>query len=159
MKQLLFIFIMVILWINPSSTFADDRLDHCEPFRDQIVTILEDNGVSSDYFYLAVCESRCKIKESNKGARGFFQLMKPTYLTYKSDDCTRDDIDDIRCNTIAAANYIKHLQIRFKKMSYLIKAYNRGGHNLIKKGSTREADGLSNCVMRYVSFEKEHHAK
>lgn len=140
----------MILWIIPSSTFADDRLDHCEPFREQITTILKDNGVSSDYFYLAVCESRCKIKESPKGARGFFQLMPRTYSIYKSDDCSKDDIDDIRCNTIAAANYIKHLNETFKQVSMLIKAYNRGGHNLRKRGSTIEADNLSSCVMKYI---------
>lgn len=153
MKQLLFIFILVILWIIPSSTFADDRLDHCEPFREQITTILKDNGVSSDYFYLAVCESRCKIKESSKGARGFFQVTIPTYMAYKPAECTKSDIDDIRCNTLAAVNYIKHLEHRFKKMSQLIKAYNMGGTNLLRNGSTREADGLSNCVMQYVNHK------
>lgn len=132
-----------------NNAFADSRLDKCIPYKEQITSILESEGVSSDYFYLAVCESRCQIKESHKGARGFFQLMPFTFKTYMDESCT--DIDDVKCNTIAAARYIKHLQKRFKKISVLIKAYNRGGTNYLKKGSTKEADGLSHCVMKYVN--------
>ena len=145
------IFIMLMVILFPISAFADSRLEYCEPYREQIISILEKENVSSDYFYLAVCESRCKIDVvSNKGAVGLFQLTVPTYLHYKPSHCSRDDINDIECNTIAAARYIKHLQHRFKDMKTLVKAYNRGGTNLIRKGSTREADGLSYCVMSYV---------
>lgn len=63
-----------------SLSYADDRLDKCEPHRELIESILKEEGVSTDYFYLAVCESTCKIKESNKGARGFFQLMPRTFI-------------------------------------------------------------------------------
>lgn len=149
MKHLLFGFLVMITLSISSISYADPRLDKCEPYRDLIESILKEEGVSTDYFYLAVCESTCKIKESNKGARGFFQLMPRTFSIYKDESCK--NIDDIKCNTIAAARYIKHLQERFHKMSYLIKAYNRGGHNLVKNGSTREADNLSACVMRYVN--------
>ena len=135
-----------------SNAFADSRLDKCLPYKEQIVSLLENEGVSKDYFYLAVCESRCQIKESHKGARGFFQLMPFTFKTYMDESCT--DIDDVKCNTIAAARYIKHLQKRFKKMSVLIKAYNRGGTNYLRKGSTKEADGLSHCVMKYIKKDK-----
>lgn len=145
-------FVVMTLFLS-SISFADDRLDRCEPYRDQIENILMEEGVSADYFYLAVCESTCKIKESNKGARGFFQLMPGTFNIYKDDHCT--EIDDIRCNTVAAARYIKHLQETFHKMSYVVKAYNRGGHNLLKKGSTAEADNLSHCVMRYVKLKSK----
>ena len=148
----LFIMFMVILF--PISAFADSRLDNCLQYKEEISSILESEGVSSDYFYLAVCESGCKIKTSSKGARGFFQVMIPTYIHYLPEGCTKDDIDDIRCNTIAAARYIKHLQKRFKEISILVKAYNRGGTNLLRKGTTREADGLSYCVMKYLSHKR-----
>jgi hypothetical protein len=141
---------MAILF--PISAFADSRLNNCLPYKEEIFSILESEGVSSDYFYLAVCESGCKIKTSSKGARGFFQFIPYTFSVYKDDSCT--DIDDIKCNTIAAARYIKHLQKRFKEISILVKAYNRGGTNLLRKGSTREADGLSYCVMKHLSNEK-----
>ena len=75
------IFIMLMVILFPISAFADSRLEYCEPYREQIISILEKENVSSDYFYLAVCESRCKIDVvSNKGAVGLFQLTVPTYL-------------------------------------------------------------------------------
>ena len=126
--------------------YADSRIEHCKPYYEMIVKILESENVSSDYFYLAVCESGCKIKESSKGARGFFQLMPRTYRKNLPDNCTINDIDDILCNTKAAARYIKHLEERFKDMYILIKAYNRGGTNYQRYGTTKEADQLSNCV-------------
>lgn len=144
--------LFLLAFLFPSVAFADSKLDSCLQYREYIEDILEDEEISKDYFYLAVCESGCKIKESHKGARGFFQLMPYTFSVYADKSCT--DIDDIKCNTIAAARYIKHLSKRFKKMSVLIKAYNRGGTNLIKKGTTKEADNLSHCVMKYIKQSK-----
>lgn len=140
---------MVIIF--PTLAYADGRLDNCLPYQEEISSLLESEGVSSDYFYLAVCESGCKIKTSPKGARGFFQIMPQIYRHYKSDECSIDDIDDIKCNTIAAARYIKHLRERFNHIALLVKAYNRGGTNLQKHGTTKEANALSKCVLQYIS--------
>lgn len=145
----IFLLFMVILF--PTSAYADGRLDNCLPYQEDISSLLESEGVPTDYFYLAVCESGCKIKTSSKGARGFFQLMPATYRHYKSEECSADDIDDIKCNTIAAARYIKHLQERFNHIALLVKAYNRGGTNLLKHGPTKEANALSRCVLQYIS--------
>lgn len=141
---------MVLIFL-PATALADSRLDNCLQYQEQIMSLLESEGVPTDYFYLAVCESGCKIKTSPKGARGFFQLMPPIYRHYKSDDCSIEDIDDIRCNTIAAARYINHLRERFKYITLLVKAYNRGGTNLQKHGTTKEANALSACVAKYIS--------
>lgn len=137
---------MVLLF--PTLAYANSRLDDCVPYKEEISSILESEGVSSDYFYLAVCESGCRIKTSSKGARGFFQIVPSTFNKFSDSSCT--DIDNIKCNTIAAARYIKHLQKRFHSMRILIKAYNMGGTNLIKRGQTKEASSLSACVMKYV---------
>lgn len=147
-----YILLLIILLI-PCSLFAETRLEHCLPYKEKIESILIEEGVSTDYFYLAVCESTCKIKESNKGARGIFQLMPKTYRDYKPTNCTLKDIDDLTCNTIAASRYIKHLQERFHNMKTLVKAYNRGGTNLLRYGSTKEADNLSLCVMKYIKHK------
>lgn len=146
-----FIMFMVILF--PISAFADSRLENCLPYQEEISSLLESEGVSSDYFYLAVCESGCRVKTSSKGARGFFQLMPSTYRYYMPDGCSSEDIDDIRCNTVAAARYIKHLQERFKHVTLLVKAYNRGGTNFQKHGTTKEANALSKCVLQYISSD------
>ena len=140
---------MVLLF--PTLAYANSRLDDCLPYKEEISSILESEGVSSDYFYLAVCESGCKVKTSSKGARGFFQIMSGTFKSFSDSSCT--DIDSIKCNTIAAARYIKHLQKRFNSMRILIKAYNMGGTNLIKYGPTKEANSLSACVMKYVNHK------
>lgn len=157
MRHLFILFGTIILLITSTAAFADGRLDRCLPYKEKISSLLESEGVSSDYFYLAVCESGCKIKTSSKGARGFFQVMSATYRHHKPDDCSIEDIDDIECNTRAAARYIKHLQKRFKEISILVKAYNRGGTNLLRKGTTREADGLSYCVMKFLRNNKNNH--
>ena len=143
---------LLFIIVMPLSSFADGRLDNCMEYKSQIEEILISENVSIDYFYLAVCESGCKIKSSSKGARGFFQLMPHTFSVYRDDSCT--DIDNIKCNTIAAARYIKHLQERFNKMHILIKAYNRGGSNYIRHGTTREANSLSACVMKHIRDNK-----
>lgn len=146
--NLITLFIYFTLLFVPNTVFADSNLENCLQFKDEIESILISENVSTDYFYLAVCESGCRIKESHKGARGFFQIMPRTFAIYKDKNCT--NIDDIRCNTIAAAHYIKHLQERFKDLPTTIKAYNRGGTNLIRKGSTSEANNLSRCVTKYI---------
>ena len=147
------LFIFTISLFFSEIAHADTRLENCLEYKESIETYLHQEGVSKDYFYLAVCESGCKIKTSSKGARGFFQLMPFTFKHYADESCK--DIDDIKCNTIAAARYIKHLQKRFNNIYILVKAYNRGGTNLIKKGTTREADGLSYCVMNYIERSRK----
>ncbi len=144
------IFLLFMVIISPMSAYANSRLDNCLPYQEYISSLLESESVSADYFYLAVCESGCKIKTSPKGAHGFFQVTCPIYKFYKSEECSVEDIDDIKCNTIAAARYIKHLSERFNHIALLVKAYNRGGTNLQKHGTTKEADGLSRCVLQYI---------
>ncbi len=151
-KIVLLILTSVLFVLLPiRQSYADGRLDRCLPYKEYIVSLLLDEGISADYFYLAVCESGCRNVVSNKGAHGFFQVTCPTYKFYKPDNCTMENIDDIKCNTIAAARYIKHLQERFKQIHILIKAYNRGGTNYIKRGTTTEANKLSACVMNYIN--------
>lgn len=148
-------FVLLFTLVPSIATARDDqRLQRCLDYYDEIVEILMSEEVPSDYFYLAVCESGCQLKISKAGARGFFQLMPPTYRKYRPADCTVDDIDGVRCNSIAAARYIKHLQQRFSPMREVIYAYNMGGHNYEKRGTpTSDAKGLNWCVQNKM---KEH---
>ena len=134
------------------------RLDKCLPYKEQIINIINNEGVSEDYFYLAVCESSCKVKESPKGARGFYQLIMPTYLKFKPESCTREDIDDIQCNVTASMRYIKNLQKRFNTMEEVVYAYNMGGHNYKRIGkATKEAKGLYWCVSTLIKDNNKSH--
>ena len=153
-KVIFLIFTFALLILLPiKQSYADGRLDRCLPYKEYIVSLLLSEGVSADYFYLAVCESGCRNAVSNKGAHGFFQVTYPIYKFYMPDGCSLEDIDDIKCNTIAAARYIKHLQERFKHVVLLVKAYNRGGTNFQKHGTTKEANALSMCVLQYISSD------
>lgn len=130
-------------------------LERCEPYREQVQKILVDSGVSPDYYFLMVAESRCTPKaESDKGAQGFWQLIPRTARVY---GCTNPH--DLICATKSAANYIKRLQSEFKSFKEVIVAYNMGGHNYKrKKQPTNEALGLVSKVLRlrddYQRFSK-----
>ncbi len=151
-KIMFLIFTSILFVLLPiKQSYADGRLDRCLPYKEYIVSLLLNEGISADYFYLVVCESGCRNVVSDKGAHGFFQVTYPIYKFYMPDECSIDDIDDIKCNTIAAARYIKHLRERFNHIALLVKAYNRGGTNLQKHGTTKEANALSRCVLQYIS--------
>jgi hypothetical protein len=130
---------LIIFWARPSNAQDYSKwLDSCEQYRSLVVSVLEDEGVNSDYYYLMVAESRCvENAKSGKGARGFWQLMPATAVNY---GCYEPQ--ELECATRAAAKYIKHLQEVFPTFNHVIAAYNMGGHNLKRLGMTTQADGL-----------------
>lgn len=134
---------ILILMVSmiPSLAIAQDYsvwLERCEPYRNQVEQILKDEGVSTDYYYLMVAESKCRDKaESKAGAQGFWQLMPSTAKSY---GCNNPH--DLSCATHAAAKYIKQLERRFKTFEEAIIAYNMGGHNYQKHGKSGQALGL-----------------
>ena len=148
--------LILIVTLFPFVCFAQESwLERCEPYREQVQKILIDYGVSPDYYFLMVAESRCTPKaESDKGAQGFWQLMPRTARKY---GCNNPH--DLVCATKSAANYIKRLQSEFKSFKDVIVAYNMGGHNYIRsKQPTKEAIGLHQKVLRlrddYQRFSK-----
>lgn len=155
-KFIFSIILLFMIFIFPTLSYADDVLDRCDQYREQVVSLLESEEVDSNYFFLGVCESRCKLDAKSKsGAHGFFQVTKPTYNKYRPEGCRIDDISDLRCNVIAAARYIKHLQKRFYTLNEVIYAYNMGGHNFERRGSpSSEAKGLVWCVNNRIKEDK-----
>lgn len=142
--------ILLLLLITPF-VYADDNsnIERCVEWREKVEGWLEDEGVDKKYFALAVAESRCKPSAlSGKGAHGFWQMMGRTMRHYGCDDAT-----DVRCQTKAAAGYLKHLEKMCNhKRECVIKSYNMGGHNYRKYGATNEANGL---WMAYKKFVKQ----
>lgn len=133
-------FLVLMALFMPSIALADHAswLERCEPYRGTVQSILSDHGLSTDYYYLMVAESRCTPKaRSSKGAQGFWQLTNATAKHYGCNDA-----NDLECATMAASRYLKHLERSFDSFDRVIMAYNLGGHNLIKKGPTGEAKGL-----------------
>lgn len=125
-------------------------LDACEPYKDKVFDILSKEGVSTNYYYLMVAESKCRENAVSKaGARGFWQLMPVTSNRFGCD--TPDDID---CATHAAAKYIKSLESRFNTFEDVIIAYNMGGHNYKKHGKSNQALGLVYRVKQIIKEDK-----
>lgn len=133
--------LIIMVSMIPSLAIAQDYsiwLDKCEPYREQVTEILKSEGISTDYYYLMVAESKCRDKaESKAGAKGFWQLMTPTAHHY---GCHNPH--DLQCATHAAAKYIKQLESRFRTFEEVIIAYNMGGHNYQKHGKSGQALGL-----------------
>ena len=128
----------------------DARLKMCEPHRAQVEQILDEEGISRDYFYLMVAESGCRQGAvSGAGAHGFWQLMPKTARDY---GCYHPH--NLECATRAAARYIRHLESTFRSFDEVIAAYNMGGHNLRKHGTTRQARGLVYTVRQIMRVHK-----
>ena len=135
---LMYVLALIFATIRMANAQDNACIDTCAPYRTGVERILGEEGVSRDYFFLMVAESRCTPNaESSKGAAGFWQLMPSTAKHYGCGDPHNLD-----CATRAAARYIKHLQTSFHKFEDIIIAYNMGGHNYRRIGATREARGL-----------------
>lgn len=134
----------LFMFIRDANASTKDWLKKCQPFEIQVKSILRSEGVSEDFYYLMVAESRCKPNAVSKfGARGFWQLMPATSKHYGCNDP-----NNLECSTRAAARYIKSLQSRFKDFESVIAAYNMGGHNYIRiKRKTPQALGLIKTVI------------
>lgn len=132
--------LLVFIW-EVNVAFARDYSDwlwSCNAHKATVQAILMDEGVSVEYYYLMVAESRCKENaESKAGARGFWQLMPATGRRFGCND-----LYEITCSTHAAAKYIKSLEARFNTFEEVIVAYNMGGHNYQKHGKSAQALGL-----------------
>ena len=130
--------LIVVLSIKYCYAVECAWIDRCDAYRDMVESILISEGVSTDFYYLMVAESRCTAAaKSSKGAQGFWQLMPRTARRFGCNDP-----HDLRCATIAAARYIRHLSGQFETFEDILKAYNMGGHNYQRLGATAEAIGL-----------------
>lgn len=144
--------VAISMFICFQCSAQESWLDRCEQYREQVESALVDNGLSTDYYYLMVAESRCTINaESNAGARGFWQLMPRTSRKY---GCSHPH--DLSCATRAAIAYIKRLESEFKTFRDVIYAYNMGGHNYRRaKKPSGEAVDLFMKVQRLKVLNKD----
>lgn len=151
MKLILSIILMMICGVCAAQDYQS-WLERCDQYRAQVQSILESNGVSSDYYYLMVAESRCTGgARSSRGALGFWQLMKSTSMHYGCKDP-----QNLECATNAAAKYIKGLESRFDSFDDVIIAYNMGGTNYKRRQKpTGEALWLAKKVRILMDLSVE----
>lgn len=162
----------MLLSMLPAICFADHldtSLERCKDKRESIEKILVEEGVSKDYFFLALAESGCRGQaKSNKGAVGLWQLSKPTAINYGlTVNSHVDERLDLEKSTRAAAKYIKHLNKSFSEFRWVIAAYNAGGSNLRRKVNydlgkfsrvrdvSRESYNLAITVERWRNEERK----
>lgn len=95
-------------------------------FKD-IEKILEENGVPSDFKYLAVAESGLRNVDSPAGASGFWQFLKSTGLEYGLE--INNEVDeryDYEKATVAACKYLKDAKAKFGSWTLAAASYNVG---------------------------------
>jgi len=92
-----------------------------------IEEILEEEGIPSDFKYLAVIESGLENVRSPKGAKGFWQLMPATAKEYGLEVNTNvDERYHIEKATLVACKYLKKAKNRFGSWTLAAASYNRG---------------------------------
>lgn len=141
-KFLFLFFQLFIMVLFSNNTYAKDYShyqEYCEPIRKEVQEILEEMGVSKDYFFLLVAESHCQNKTSKAGAKGMWQMMP---ATAKKHGC--DNPEDLVCLTYAAARYIKHLELKCGKENVILCWHDGGSNFLVKRRCipTKGAKGL-----------------
>lgn len=129
-------------WQHPSS--LNSYIERIKPIKEEVENILEQNGVSKYYLYLALAESGGDTKNvSTKNAKGLWQLMP--YISLHYNLVINKNIDerlDYKKSTTAAAKYIKRNLTAFNNNAlWAIAAYNAGGSNL--KRITNYKKGMS----------------
>ena len=137
-----------------SSTFL--MLKRTSRYFGMIEKILEEEGVPSDFKYLALAESGLQPVKSGAGAQGVWQFIKTTGS--KNGLEIRKEVDEryhVAKATHAACNYLKRAKSRFGTWTLAAAAYNRGEAGLSRALSGQRVKGyydlyLNSETSRYV---------
>lgn len=106
-----------------------------------IERILAEEGVPDDLKYLAVAESGLSNATSVAGAKGYWQFMKPTGLSFGLE--INDEVDErfhLEKSTRAACKYLKDYHKEFQDWRWVAAAYNMGGPNARKWKERQRAE-------------------
>jgi pSer/pThr/pTyr-binding forkhead associated (FHA) protein len=128
-----------------------EKLRRAQDLMPQVQRILRENGLPTQFAYIAFQESRFDPRaRSGVGAVGLWQLMPRTAreLGLQVDDATDERLDPIK-STYAAARYLKQLYARYGDGMLALAAYNHGLGN-INRVLTRIEDPLRNRNYWYL---------
>ena len=93
----------------------------------QIEKILIEEGVPTDFKYLALIESGLENVISPRGAKGFWQIMKTTGKEYGLEiNSNVDERYNLNLSTRLACKYLKKAKDKFGTWTLAAAAYNRG---------------------------------
>ncbi|MCB1141968.1 MAG: lytic transglycosylase domain-containing protein [Leptospiraceae bacterium] len=125
---------------------------HIGRYRDFIISILKENEVPEDFFYLAIAESSLNPNAvSSVGAMGIWQFMKGTAEGYGLEiNNYVDERRNLAKATRAACRYLKEAHKEFGSWTMAAASYNRGVRGL---KSAVEAQKESNYYRLYLNQE------
>lgn len=132
-----------------SNTMLNYKLS--SKYFDDIEKILEENGVPSDFKYLAVAESGLRNVVSPAGAAGYWQFLKSTGLEYGLE--INNEVDeryDYVKATSAACDYLKDAKEKFGSWTLAAASYNMGMAKLYKRMNEQQ---VSNYYDLYLNSE------
>lgn len=118
--------------------------------------ILKEEGVPTDFKYLAVAESGLRHVTSPAGAKGLWQFMKGTAGDYNME--VNSEVDEryhVEKSTYAACKMLKKLKNRLGSWTLAAAAYNMGGGGLSRDMENQEAEtyydlNLNEETARYI---------
>lgn len=124
-------------WINYYVTKDRERfqrmLNRGEKYKEVVQTILSENGLPEDLYYLAFVESGFVVNaKSRASAQGVWQFMKGTAKQYGLvvDDYMDERNDPIRA-TEAASKYLRKLYSAYNSWELAFAAYNAGEYRVL----------------------------
>ena len=122
----------------------------------QIEKILIDEGVPTDFKYLALIESGLENVTSPSGAKGFWQIMKTTGKEYGLEiNSNVDERYNLNLSTRLACKYLKKARDKFGSWTLAAAAYNRGINGVQNKIASQDQTAYENILFgdetkRYV---------
>ena len=122
----------------------------------QIEKILIDEGVPTDFKYLALIESGLENVTSPSGAKGFWQIMKTTGKEYGLEiNSNVDERYNLNLSTRLACKYLKKARDKFGSWTLAAAAYNRGMNGVQNKIANQNQTAYENILFgdetkRYV---------
>ena len=113
----------------------------------QIEKILIDEGVPTDFKYLALIESGLENVTSPSGAKGFWQIMKTTGKEYGLEiNSNVDERYNLNLSTRIACKYLKKAKEKFGNWTLAAAAYNRGINGIQNKITNQNQTAYENIL-------------
>ena len=113
----------------------------------QIEKILIDEGVPTDFKYLALIESCFQNVTSPSGAKGFWQIMKTTGKEYGLEiNSNVDERYNLDLSTRLACKYLKKARDKFGNWILAAAAYNRGINGIQNKITNQKQKTYENIL-------------
>ena len=123
-------------------------------WRASIQALLKENGLSEDFFYLAVAESELdEHAVSPVGAMGFWQFMKGTASEFGLEVSAQvDQRKDPLVATVAACKYLKQAYGKFGNWTLTAASYNRGMTGLDKALKNQKVDSFYDLYLNRETY-------